>query len=87
MNNREINLANKLFNEENEEPTDVIKIYYADLDLDARAKILKAINNTNDNIDVFTDELVRDKIEEQLKSIPLLVTRGQEIINKANIEF
>lgn len=85
MNEKEIKLANKLFNEE--EPIDVIKIYYADLDLDARAKIMKAINNTNDNIDVFTDELVRDKIEEQLKSIPLLVTRGQEIINKANIEF
>lgn len=87
MNDREIKLANSLFDEEMEEAPDIVKIFYSDLDLDARKKIMDAINDADEHIDVYQDDLIREKIEEQLKNIPLFVTRGQEIINKANIDF
>jgi len=68
-------------------PDDVVQIFYSDLDLSARIKILEAIDAADDMIDVFGDKIIKDKIEETFKQNPLLLLRGSEIIKKMNFDF
>lgn len=65
----------------------VIKLFYNDFDLRTRFDILKAIDNSNEMINVFGDSIIREKIEEELKNKPLFIITGQEIINKMNLDF
>ena len=87
MNEKELNVANSFLNEVETEESGLVKIYYSDLDLNARKKILEAINDTNEYIDVFTDDIVKAKIEEQFDSKPLFTITGEEIVNNMNFDF
>lgn len=68
-------------------PEDIVQIYYSDLDLASRAKVLEAIDASDDMIDVFGDEVIKNKIEETFKKNPLVMLRGSEIIKKMNFDF
>ena len=85
MDKHQLKMANYLMNEEEE--GGVVKIYYSDLDLESRSDVLKAIDSANDMIDVFGDDLIREKIEDELKNKPLFVITGKEIANKMNFDF
>lgn len=65
----------------------LIKIYFSDLDLDGRTKVLEAIDNTSDLFDVFSDERVRDKLEEELSTKPLIMVDANELMSKLNIDL
>lgn len=64
-----------------------IEIFYSDLDMDGKQKVLEAIDNDFDYVDVFSDDIVRENIEEGLSKRPLLVMSGEEVINKMDIEL
>ena len=85
MDKQQLKMANYLMNEE--EDGGVVKIFYSDLDLESRSDVLKAIDSANDMIDVFGDDLIREKIEDELKNKPLFVITGKEIVNKMNFDF
>jgi hypothetical protein len=91
MNNQELNIANIFLNEADETDAGVdygaVKIFYSNLDLETRKKILDAIDESNEYLNVFTDEIVKNKIEEAFKNKPIVILRGEEIVNKMNIDF
>ena len=64
-----------------------IEIFYSDLDMDGKQKVLEAIDNDFEYVDVFSDDIVRENIEEGLSKRPLLVMSGEEVINKMDIEL
>ncbi|MFW6377020.1 MAG: hypothetical protein ACOCZ5_00095 [bacterium] len=68
-------------------PDDIVQIFYSDLDLSSRTKILEAIDVSDDMIDVFGDDIIKNKIEETFKKKPLIMLRGSEIIKKMNFDF
>ena len=76
---------------EEEPPTDseqgIVKIFYSNLDMGGKKMILKAIDNEYENIDVFTDDIVRENIEESLSKKPLILLTAEEIVHKMDIEF
>jgi len=86
MNKNELKMANYLLNEAEQE-NGVVKIYYDDLDIEARAEVLKAIDNDNNMIDVFGDEQVKANIIETFAKTPLFVINGSEITKQMNFEF
>ncbi len=63
------------------------KIYYADLDIDGKQKVMEAIDNSFEYIDVFSDDVVRETIEEALSKRPLVMMTGEELVNKMDIEL
>lgn len=65
----------------------MVSIFYTDLDLDARAKILKAIDSSDKYVDVFKTEGAKEEIEKKLAQKPLLTIRGNELIKIMNIDF
>jgi hypothetical protein len=69
------------------EDKSTVQIFYANLDLGTRKKILDAIDASNEYLNVFTDDVVKNKIEEAFKNKPLFVIRGNEIINLMNIDI
>jgi len=69
-----------------DEENSVIKIFFSDLDLDARKRVLEAIDGTSDMFDVFSDDIVRNKLEDELSTKPLLMTTALELMSKLNIE-
>ena len=81
--NYENYLNRRLLTEVDDEVT--VQIFYSNLDLETRKKILDAIDSSNEYLNVFTDDIVKDNIEEAFKNKPLFVIRGNEIINKMNI--
>lgn len=72
--------------EENEEKG-LIKIFYADLDIDGKQKVMEAIDEHFDYVDVFSDDVVRDTIEEALGRRPLITLSAEELVNKMDIEL
>ena len=86
MDKNQLKMANYLMNEAEEEGG-IIKIYYNDLDLESRAKVLKAIDDDNDMIDVFGDEHIKTKIIKEFSKVPLFAISGKEIVNKMNFDF
>tara|TARA_Y100000310_G_scaffold130972_1_gene130164 strand:- start:13456 stop:13719 length:264 start_codon:yes stop_codon:yes gene_type:complete len=81
-----MNIANHLLNEEVVDG-EAVNIYYSDLDLQTRTDILKIIDEDNQNIDVFGDEIVKEKIEEELSRKPLVMLTVDDITNRMNFEF
>ena len=75
--------------DEEEEVTEAktIEIFYSDLDMDGKQKVLEAIDASFDYVDVFSDDIVRENIEEGLSKRPLLTMSGEELINKMDIEL
>lgn len=76
-----------MFEAEEEENKEIVKIFYSDLDIDGKQKILEAIDASFEYVDVFSDDIVKDNIEEALSRRPLLVMTGEEIVNKSDIEL
>jgi len=64
-----------------------IKIFYEDLDMTGKQKVLEAIDASYEYVDVFTDDIVRDNIEEALSKIPMITLSGEELVNKTGIEL
>lgn len=73
--------------EENVTETKTIEIFYKDLDMEAKKKVLNAIDNKYDYVDVFSDEIVRENIEKCLSKRPMLTLTAEELINKMDIEL
>jgi len=65
----------------------LVKIFYNDLDMDGKQKILQAIDESYEYIDVFSDDVIRNKIEESLGKRPIITLSGEEIIHKMDIEL
>ena len=68
-------------------PDDAVQLFFSDLDLPARTKILDAIDEADDDIDVHGDKIIKEKIEETLSKTPLIILRGGELIKKMNFNF
>jgi len=75
--------------DEEEEVTEAksIEIFYSDLDMDGKQKVLEAIDESFEYVDVFSDDIVRENIEEGLSKRPLLTMTAEELINKMDIEL
>ena len=65
---------------EEEAEQGIAKIFYTDLDMQGRKKILEAIEDANEGLKVFTDDTVRERVEEKLSEKPLIVLEGEDII-------
>ena len=65
----------------------IIKIFYADLDIDGKQKIMEGIDESFDYVDVFGDDIVRQTVEEALSRRPLITMTGEELINKMDVEL
>lgn len=72
--------------EENSEKK-IIEIFYKDLDMEGKQKVLEAIDATYEYVDVFSDDIVRDNIEEELSKKPIMTITAEELINKMDIEL
>jgi len=83
---RFINEIDDVPDDENDEKKQ-IKIFYEDLDMTGKQKVLEAIDASYDYVDVFTDDIVRDNIEEALSKIPMITLSGEELVNKTGIEL
>ena len=64
-----------------------IKIFYKDLSMDGKQEVLNAIDSTFEYVDVFSDDIVRENIDESLSKRPLFMMTGEEIVNKMNIKL
>ena len=64
-----------------------IQIFYSDLDMDGKHKVMEAIDASFDYVDVFSDDVVRENIETALSKRPLLTLSGEELVNKMDIEL
>jgi len=75
--------------DEEEEVTDAktIKIFYKDLDIDGKQQVLEAIDASFDYVDVFSDDIVKENIEDALSKRPLITMTGEELVNKMDIEL
>jgi hypothetical protein len=65
----------------------LIKIFYNDLSMSGKQKVLEAIDASYDYVDVFTDDVVRDNIEEALSKRPMITISGEELVNKMDIDM
>jgi len=83
---RFINEIDDVPDDENDEKKQ-IKIFYEDLDMTGKQKVLEAIDASYEYVDVFTDDIVRDNIEEALSKIPMITLGGEELVNKTGIEL
>jgi len=83
---RFINEIDDVPDDENDEKKQ-IKIFYEDLDMTGKQKVLEAIDASYDYVDVFTDDIVRGNIEEALSKIPMITLSGEELVNKTGIEL
>jgi hypothetical protein len=73
--------------EDNTEEQGIVNIFYSDLDMEGKKKVLQAIDESFDYIDVFSDDVVRNNIEEALSKRPIITLTGKEIVNKTNIDI
>ena len=81
-------LMERFVNEEDgEEDKTLIKIFYNDLSLQGKQKVLEAIDESFEHADVFTDDIVRDNIEEALSKRPMITMSGEELVNKMDIDM
>ena len=83
---RFINEIDDVPDDENDEKKQ-IKIFYEDLDMTGKQKVLEAIDASYEYVDVFTDDIVRGNIEEALSKIPMITLSGEELVNKTGIEL
>ena len=70
-----------------DEDKKLIKIFYEDLDVKGKQKILEGIDASFEYVDVFTDDIIRDKIESALSQRPIITVSGEEIVNKMGIDL
>ncbi len=81
------------FTDETPEPEDevgadtTIQIFYNDLDTEGRRKVLQGIDDAYDRIDIFSDDIAREKAEDILSKVPLLIISGQDLVTKSGIDF
>ena len=74
-----------------EEGPEQIAIYYEDLTPEGRKKVLTAIDNSDELINVFGDTLTKDKVENYLfgsegsDKIPLVILNGSELKSKMDL--
>lgn len=89
MNDRELKMANSYLKEAETETGEngLIKIFYNDLDLKTRQKILEAIDKTSEFLDVFGDEVVKAKIEDQFATKPIFTIGADELVNRMNFDI
>jgi len=73
--------------EEDASKDKIIEIFYSDLDMAGKQKVLEAIDNSYEYVDVFSDDIVRNNIEEGLSKRPLITLSAEELINKMDIEL
>ena len=73
--------------EEGDADAKQIEIFYDDLDLTGKQKILEGIDASYEYVDVFTDDIVRNNIEEALSRRPLFTMSGEELVNKSGIDL
>lgn len=64
-----------------------IRLFFGDLDIKGKKKILDAIDASYEFIDVYEDSIIKDKIEDALSRIPLMTISGEELINKCGIDL
>jgi len=83
---RFINEIDDISDDENDNKKQ-IKIFYEDLDMTGKQKVLEAIDASYDYVDVFTDDIVRGNIEEALSRLPMITLSGEELVNKTGIEL
>lgn len=79
----------RFVNEEDglEDDKTLIKIFYSDLSLQGKRKVLEGIDESFEHSDVFTDDVVRDNIETALSKRPIITVSGEELVNKMDIEM
>jgi hypothetical protein len=65
----------------------LIKLFYNDLSMEGKQKVLEAIDESFDYVDVFTDDVVRDNIEQALSKRPIITVSGEELVNKMDIDM
>ena len=71
--------------------SDNLTIYYEDLTDDGKAKVLDAINNSDELLDVFGDPKTRASIEDSFygnngkNKIPLMLTTGDALRSELDI--
>jgi len=65
----------------------VIKIFYSDLSLEGKQKVLEAIDASYEYVDVFEDDVVRENIEEGLSKKPIIIQSAEELINKMDFNI
>ena len=64
-----------------------IELFYSDLDMEGKEKVLQAIDNSYEYVKVFTDDIVRKNIEDGLSKRPLLTLSAEELIHKMEIKL
>lgn len=71
--------------------SDDLTIYYEDLTDDGKAKVLDAINNSDELLDVFGDPKTKESIEDSLygnngkNKIPLMSTTGDALRSEIDV--
>lgn len=65
----------------------LIKLFYNDLSMGGKQKVLEAIDESFEYVDVFTDDVVRDNIEQALSKRPIITVSGEELVNKMDIDM
>jgi hypothetical protein len=85
------NRANRYMAEAEEEADQVkatvLKIFYNDLTLKGKQKVLQAIDDANEMADVFGDDVIRANVEEELLEKPIVTITGEDLSNKMDIDF
>jgi len=78
------NIVESYMTEADDDST-LARIIYTDLDMEGRQKILTAIENANEGLKVFTDDAVREQVEEALSEKPLIILDGEDIISNFDL--
>lgn len=65
----------------------LVQIFYNDLSIEGKQKVLEAIDESFEHANVFSDDIVRDNIESALSKRPLLTMSGEELVHKMDIEM
>ena len=87
------NIVETYMSEVDEEAVEVssedkqVKIFFSDLSPEGQKKVLDTINAEFEYADIFTDDIVRGHVEEQLSKRPLVLMSGEEIVNMMDIEM
>ena len=74
--------------ETQEDPdTKIIKIFYSDLDMEGKRKVLEAIDAEYEYAKVFEDDIVKNNIIEALSKRPIVTLTAEELSNMMDIEL
>ena len=70
---------------EEEGDNTLAKIYFNDLDMVGKKKILEAIEASNEGLKIFSDNVVRERVEELLSTGPMMVLDGENVIHNFDL--